>query len=68
MTQIEFDALKATMPWRTVVERYGPIGGLVRVLNCNNQEVPMFDMTGFLEIITERIAMQEQSKTQKREQ
>lgn len=55
MDQVEFEKLKATFPWteRTIPTR---VGGLVQVIDRNGQEVPLFTMTRFLEMITNKLA------------
>lgn len=55
MNQEEFDAIKATFPWREQIIQTTR-GGLVRVLDKNGQEVPLFTMTRFLAMITEKLA------------
>lgn len=55
MDQVEFEKLKATFPWteRTLQTRSG---GLVQVIDANGNEVPLFTMTRFLEMITAKLA------------
>ena len=55
MSPVEFEKLKATFPWteRTLPTRSG---GLVQVIDANGQEVPIFTMTRFLEMITKKLA------------
>ena len=55
MGQTEFEQLKATFPWteRTIPTR---VGGVVQVIDRNGQEVPLFTMTRFLEMITNKLA------------
>lgn len=55
MDQVEFEKLKATFPWteRTIPTRGG---GLVQVIDRNGQEVLLFTMTRFLEMITNKLA------------
>lgn len=55
MDQVEFEKLKATFPWteRTLQTRSG---GLVQVIDRNGNEVPLFTMTRFLEMITLKLA------------
>ena len=55
MDQVEFEKLKATFPWteRTMQTRSG---GLVQVIDANGNEVPIFTMTRFLEMITAKLA------------
>lgn len=56
MDQAEFDALKATFPW---TERITPTplhGGLVQVINNRDEEVPLFTITRFLNLITTKLA------------
>lgn len=56
MTAERLEALKQTFPWRTVVQRVGAVGGIVRLFDRNGNEVPIFDMTGFLEVVTLKMA------------
>lgn len=51
----EFEALKATFPWREQVIQTG-VGGLVRVLDNQGREISIFAMTRFLEMITYKLA------------
>ena len=55
MDQAEFEKIKATFPWseRTFQTRSG---GIVQVIDHNGQEVPLFTMTAFLEMITRKLA------------
>lgn len=54
-----FEALKATMPWQHQVGGHPQIGGLVRLLNKNGQEVCIFDMMFMLEVLSTKLANQE---------
>lgn len=56
MDKAEFDALKATFPWteRTIPTK---AGGVVQVIDRNGNEVPLFTMTRFLEMITTKLAV-----------
>lgn len=58
MDQAEFEKIKATFPWseRTFQTRSG---GIVQVIDRNGQEVPIFTMTAFLEVITRKLAPKE---------
>lgn len=58
MTTAEFEAAKATFPWaeRTFQTSHG---GLVQVIDRNGNEVPIFIMTGFLAVITKKLAAKE---------
>lgn len=56
MTKEQLEALKATMPWKHRVLTHPQLGGLVQVINNRGEEVPMFDMLAFLEVITARVA------------
>lgn len=51
----EFEALKATFPWREQLIQTS-VGGLVRVLDNQGREVSIFAMTRFLEMITHKLA------------
>lgn len=62
MDQKEFDALKATFPWTERLIQTG-MGGLVQVIDNRGQEVPVFTMTRFLEMITQKLAVTETQKT-----
>lgn len=65
MTQAEFDAVKATFPWREqVVTVPGRVGGLVRVLDNTNGEVPLFTITKFLAFITQKLTNKEVSENE----
>lgn len=55
MNQAEFDAVKATFPWTEQVLQTNR-GGLVQVIDRNGNEVPIFAMTGFLAMITSKLA------------
>lgn len=55
MSDDEFKALKATMPWheRLVSTRQG---GVVQIIDNRGAEVPLFTITAFLAMITARLA------------
>lgn len=61
MKAAEFDEVRKTFPW---TERIVPTvkGGLVQVIDRNGQEVPIFTMTKFLEMITAKLAPQEEAE------
>lgn len=59
-----FEALKATMPWTHQVGGHPQIGGLVRVVNNQGQEVDLFDMMFVLDVVTARLAKQENNNAQ----
>lgn len=61
MEQAEFDELKKTFPWTQRVLRT-PQCGLVQVIDCNGQEVPIFTMTNFLAMITLKLMAKEPQK------
>jgi hypothetical protein len=63
MSDEEFKALQATFPWTHVVHPSG-LGGHVRVLNRHGQEVPIFDMIAFLELITRKLEPKESPNAQ----
>ena len=67
MNQEEFDAIKATFPWRDQIVPTTR-GGLVRVIDKNGNEVPIFTMTRFLAMITEKLAAKPANKEQANEQ
>lgn len=54
MTEAEYQALKATMPWTHKIVG-GGFGGQVYVLDKNGEEVPLFDLIKFTEFITAKI-------------
>lgn len=56
MTDQEFNEIRKTFPW-TAQQIVTPGGGLVRVINCLGQEVPIFTMTAFMELMTNRLAV-----------
>lgn len=57
MNQVEFESIKSTFPWtERIVTAPGVIGGLVQVIDRNGNEVPLFTMTRFLEMITSKLA------------
>lgn len=59
MTQERLDAIKATFPWTKHIRQLdGRIGGIVQVIDRNGNEVPIFDMTDFLEVLTLKMAQQ----------
>lgn len=51
MTDEQFKQVQSTFPWTTQVIHTG-IGGQVRMIDRNGQEVPLFAMTDFLQFIT----------------
>lgn len=61
MEQAEFDQLKKTFPWTTRVMQT-PLQGLVQVIDCHGQEVPIFTMTNFLAMITTKLMAKEPQK------
>lgn len=63
MTDIEYNALKATMPWRDQTFQ-SPRGGLIQVIDRNGQEVPLFAMVRFLTFITAKLTQQPAQETQ----
>jgi len=58
MDQAEFEAIQATFPWTERVITTG-VGGLVQVIDRNGNEVPLFTMTRFLMMITNKLAKKE---------
>lgn len=59
MKAAEFEEVRKTFPW---TERITPTlrgGGLVQVIDCNGNEVPLFIMTKFLSMITVKLAIAE---------
>lgn len=54
MSDEEFKKLQATFPWTTQVVPSG-IGGLVRMIDRNGQEVPIFAMTDLLQMLTRKL-------------
>ncbi len=59
MTEEQFKAIQGTFPWTHVVQPSG-LGGIVRVINRHGEEVPIFDMVAFLEIITHKLKQREE--------
>lgn len=55
MTDEQFKALRATMPWTERVFKTAK-GGIVQVVDKDGNEVPMFQMTRFLVLITAKLA------------
>jgi hypothetical protein len=51
----EFEALKATFPWTERQMIVNGMGGLVQVLDNRGNEVPLFTMTRFLAMITNKL-------------
>lgn len=58
MNQAEFDKIKATFPWTERVYQTRS-GGVVQVIDRNGEEVPLFTITAFLEMITAKLAPKE---------
>jgi hypothetical protein len=58
MTDEQFKQLQATFPWTHTVRPSG-LGGHVQVINRFGQEVPLFDMIAFLEMITRKLEAKE---------
>lgn len=56
MTPERLEAIKATFPWQTHVQNVGNVGGIVKVIDRNGNEVPIFDMTDFLGVVTLKMA------------
>ena len=54
MTDEQFAALRATMPWREHVTNTAR-GAVIQIIDRNNQEVPLFAMARFLVYITNRL-------------
>lgn len=54
MTDEQFKELQNTFPWTTRIIPSG-VGGLVQMINRNNQEVPLFAMTDLLELLTRKL-------------
>ena len=64
MKAAELEEIRKTFPWR---EHIVPTtkGGLVQVLDHNNQEVPLFTMTRFLTMITTKMALKPEDQPEK---
>lgn len=62
MTPERLAELKKTFPWTTHVTQRGK-SGIVQLIDCNGQEVPLFDMTGFLEVVTLKMATKPATET-----
>jgi hypothetical protein len=58
MTEEQFKAIQGTFPWTHVIEPSG-LGGVIRVLNRHGEEVSLFDMVAFLEVITQKLKPKE---------
>ena len=54
MSDEQFKELQATFPWTTRVVPTG-VGGLVQMIDRNNQEVPLFAMTDLLQVLTRKL-------------
>ncbi|MEB0029242.1 hypothetical protein QN372_00615 [Undibacterium sp. RTI2.1] len=55
MSEDELNALKATMPWQERLFNTNR-GVIVQVVDVNGMEVPLFTMTKFLIMITNKLA------------
>lgn len=64
MTEPEFQELKSTMPWqhRSYQTPRGQV--IIQVIDNRGQEVPMFTMVEFLEIVTAKMAQKEAANAQ----
>jgi len=58
MTDAQFKAIQGTFPWTHTVQPSG-LGGIVRVMNRHNEEVPIFDMVAVLEVVTQKLKPKE---------
>lgn len=58
MTTTEYAAIQATFPWTQALQ-HTRVGGLVAMIDKNGNEVPIFTMTAFLSVITNRLAVQQ---------
>lgn len=54
MTDEEFKKLQTTFPWTTQI-LHSPVAGLVRMIDRNGQEVPLFAMTDVLQLLTRKL-------------
>ena len=54
MTEEDYKKLQTTFPWTTQI-MHAPVGGLVRMVDRNGQEVPLFAMTDLLQMITRKL-------------
>lgn len=54
MTDEDFKKLQQTFPWTTQVIPSG-MGGLVRMVDRNGHEVPLFAMTDLLQLLTRKL-------------
>lgn len=61
MTEAEFKAIKATMPW---TERTVPTvrGGLIQIIDNQGREVELFTIVKFLTMITAKLARPTEEK------
>lgn len=56
MTEPEYQALRLTFPWNQhLTTQRGLRGGIVKMLDRNGAEVPLFTMTRFIEYLTNRL-------------
>lgn len=60
----EFKALKAGMPWREHVFQIPGKGGIVQILDKNNLEVPLFIIAKFLIMITNKLSQSAKGQAQ----
>lgn len=57
MTDEDYQAIRATFPWRRMkVTTPGSNIQTFRVVDKNGSEVPIFDMIGILELLTGKLA------------
>lgn len=61
--QFDLEATKKTFPWTEQI-MHGPMGAIVRMVDCNNQEVPLFTMTRFLMTITSHLSRKPEAPSQ----
>lgn len=54
MSDEDFKKLQQTFPWTTQIS-HAPIGGLVRMVDRNGHEVPLFAMTDLLQLLTRKL-------------
>jgi|GEM_PF-1940365 len=64
MTEAQFQELKSSMPWRHQSYQTPKGQVIIQVIDNRGQEVPLFTMVDFLEIVTAKMAQKEASNAQ----
>ena len=52
MTDLEFKSAQMTFPWREI-----RMGNQIKLIDCLGREVPLFTMTAFMMMITEKLKL-----------